>query len=63
MKKFELTEEQLKRLIEVGIEIITNFNVTEKEKKMVTDSVVGKLLEDIENGLVDVQVKHSQVAE
>ena len=57
MKKFELTEEQLKRLIEVGIEIITNFNVTEKEKKMVTDSVVGKLLEDIENGLVDVQVK------
>ena len=57
MKKFELTEEQLNRLIEVGIEIITNFNVTEKEKKMVTDSVVGKLLEDIENGLVDVQVK------
>ena len=29
MKKFELTEEQLKRLIEVGMEIITDFKVTE----------------------------------
>jgi hypothetical protein len=57
MKKFELTEDQLKRLIEVGMEIITDFNVTEKQKKMVTDSMIGKLLEDIENGLVDVQVK------
>ena len=40
MKKFELTEEQLKRLIEVGMEIITDFKVTEKQKKMVTSNMV-----------------------
>ena len=57
MKKFELTEEQLKRLIEVGMEIITDFKVTEKQKKMVTSNMVGKLLKDIENGLTDVKVK------
>ena len=49
MNKFELTEEQLKRLIEVGMEIITDFKVTEKQKKMVTESMVIKLLEDIKN--------------
>lgn len=54
MKKFELTEEQLKRLIEVGMEIITDFKVTEKQKKMVVGSIVEKLLKDIENGIVDV---------
>ena len=57
MNKFELTEEQLKRLIEVGMEIITDFKVIEKQKKMVTESMVIKLLEDIKNGIVDVQVK------
>ena len=57
MKKFELTEEQLVRLIEVGMEIITFNKVTDKDKKMVTSNMIGKLLKDIENGLTDVKVK------
>ncbi len=54
MKKFELTEEQLKRLIEVGMEIITDFKVTEKQKKMVVGSIVEKLIKDIDNGKIDI---------
>jgi hypothetical protein len=57
MKKFELTEEQLVRLIEVGMEIITDFKATKSDKKIVTSNIIGKLLNDIEDGLVDVQVK------
>ena len=57
MKKFELTEEQLVRLIEVGMEIITLNKVTDRDKKMVTSNMIGKLLKDIENGLTDVKVK------
>ena len=57
MKKFELTEEQLVRLIEVGMEIITLNKVTDRDKKMVTSNMIGKLLKDIETRLTDVKVK------